>query len=213
MGPILTPADLDAHAIALAEIDPAFLPVIAKAGTVPMRHSEPGFRGMAQIIVAQMVSRAATAAIWGRLEALVGTVTPEAIASQSTEALRAVGLSGAKEASLRALAEACIAGLDLHAIAFRPPAVALGELKAIRGVGQWTAEVYLLFSAGHPDIFPHGDVALQNAAAHAFSLEERPVGKRFQAMTARWAPHRSMAARLLWAYYAREMRREATPVG
>ena len=86
-------------------------------------------------------------------------------------------------------------------------------MTAIKGIGPWTAEVYLLFCAGHPDVFPAGDVALQSAAAHALGLERRPRPGDLSLLAEQWSPWRGVAARLLWAYYATEMRRDATPIG
>jgi DNA-3-methyladenine glycosylase II len=88
---------------------------------------------------------------------------------------------------------------------------AVAHLAAVKGIGRWTAEVYLLFALGHPDIFPAGDLALKEAAKLAFGLPERPAEKAFVAMAERWHPHRSAAARLLWAYYAVVKRRSGTP--
>ena len=212
MRPIRTDADIVTAAEALVVIDPAFVPVIARAGAIPLRHRPPGYEGLAHIIVSQMVSRASADAIWARLEALTGCVTAENIRSRSLEELRGVGLSGAKESTLRRLAEACAGGLDLEATAYLPAAEAIARLTAVRGIGPWSAEVFLLFCAGHPDIFPSGDVALRSAAASAFRLPERPADKALRTMAARWQPCRSIAARVLWAYYAVEHKRDAIPV-
>jgi DNA-3-methyladenine glycosylase II len=83
-----------------------------------------------------------------------------------------------------------------------PAADAVAALSAIKGIGPWTAEIYLMFCAGHPDIFPVGDLALQKAVAHAFELEARPMGKTLAAIAETWAPHRATAALLFWRYYA-----------
>jgi DNA-3-methyladenine glycosylase II len=210
--PLKTEADLVLAAQTLAAQVPDFGPVIDRAGPIPLRHIAPGFRGLATVIVGQMVSRASADAIWQRFEARLGTVSAAAILASFPDDLRATGLSGAKERTLRALAENCRDGLDLEALVLLPGCEAEERLTAIPGIGAWTAEVYLLFSAGHPDIFPAGDVALQNAAAHAFGLVKRPDARALRAISAEWQPLRSIAARVLWAYYARAMRRDATPV-
>jgi DNA-3-methyladenine glycosylase II len=212
MQPLKTEADLAAAAMALADLDPGFAPIVARAGEIPLRYRPPGYEGLAHIVVGQVVSRASANAIWGRLETLTGGVTPEAILGRAVEELRGIGLSGAKESTLRGLAEACRGGLDLERIARLDADAAIAELTAVRGIGLWTSEVFLLFSAGHPDIFPTGDVALQSAAADAFGLPERPKEKTFRSMALRWQPHRSIAARVLWAYYAVRHKREAMPV-
>lgn len=91
--------------------------------------------------------------------------------------------------------------------------MAIKTLTAIKGLGPWTAEVYLLFCAGHPDIFPAGDVALQSAAAHMLGLDARPQPRELAGLAQHWSPWRGVAARLLWAYYAQVMRRDTTPLG
>jgi DNA-3-methyladenine glycosylase II len=212
MQPLRSERDLEAAALALAGIDPDFAPIIAKAGRIPLRFRPPGYEGLAHIVVGQMVSRASADAIWGRLETLTGGVAGDAILAHSPEELRGVGLSGAKEKTLRGLAEACRDGLDLERIASLPAEEAIAALTGVKGIGPWTAEVFLLFCAGHPDIFPSGDVALQSAATHAFGLAERPQPKAFRLLATRWQPHRSIAARALWAYYAVEMKRNGMPV-
>jgi DNA-3-methyladenine glycosylase II len=89
---------------------------------------------------------------------------------------------------------------------------AVAALTAIRGVGRWTAEVYLLFALGHPDIFPAGDLALQESARLAFDLDARPKEKEILSRAENWRPHRAAAARLLWAYYRVAKARDATPI-
>jgi DNA-3-methyladenine glycosylase II len=196
-----------AEAVAeLVALDPRFGAVVARAGDIPLRFRPAGYAALASIIVSQMVSRASAEAIWARLEAVSGVVEPERLLSFAEADLRAVGLSGGKIIALRAVAEACRAGLDLEVIASLPAEEAIGALTAIRGVGPWTAEVYLLFSGGHADIFPAGDVALQTAAARAFGLVEPPQQRQLRQMAETWRPLRSAAARLLWAFYATERR-------
>jgi len=212
MQPIRTEADIEAGVAAQIDVDPTFAPVVARAGEIPLRYRPPGYEGLAHIVVGQMVSRASANAIWGRLETLTGGVTAEAILAHSVEELRGVGLSGAKESTLRRLAETCRDGLDLERTACLDAEAAITELTAVKGIGLWTAEVFLLFCAGHPDIFPTGDVALQSAAAQAFGLAERPKDKAFRSMALRWQPYRSIAARVLWAYYAVQNKRDAIPV-
>lgn len=212
MQPIRNDLDIETAAAALVLVDPAFASVLERAGKIPLRYRPPGYEGLANIIVAQMVSRASADAIWGRLETLTGGVTAETILAHPVADLRAVGLSGAKESTLRGLALACRDGLDLERTACLDADSAIAELTAVKGIGLWTAEVFLLFCAGHPDIFPSGDVALQSAATHAFALARRPGPRDFRTLSERWKPHRSIAARALWAYYASEMKRNGIPV-
>ena len=212
MRPIRSERDIADAIERLLAIEPAFERVMAHAGPVPLRKLPTGYEGLAGIVVSQLVSRAAADAIWGRLRSLLGTVTPQAVLARSVEEVRAVGLSGAKESALRGLAEACESGLDLARTAMLPSAEAVRELTALKGVGLWSAEVYLLFAAGHPDIFPSGDVALRTAAGEAFGHAERPTDKALRQMSLDWQPERSIAARLLWAFYGSRHKRDAIPV-
>jgi DNA-3-methyladenine glycosylase II len=212
MRPIRSESDIKSAIERLLVIEPAFRHVADAAGPVPLRRLATGYEGLAGIVVSQMVSRASADAIWGRLKSLLGDVTPASVLGRSVEELRGVGLSGAKESTLRILAEACTGGLDLDRTATLPADEAIREMTAVKGVGLWTAEVYLLFAAGHPDIFPSGDVALRTAAGEAFGLSERPTDKALRLIARDWQPERSIAARLLWAYYARRHKRDAMPV-
>lgn len=212
MRPIREPADIEAAIAGLVAIAPAFAGIVEKAGPVPLRYQPPGYRGLAGIVISQMVSRASADAIWARLETLAGDVSVAAILALTEEQLRGAGLSGAKAGTLRRLAMACQDGLDLGRTAFLPAGEALAVLTGVKGIGPWSAEVYLLFSAGHPDIFPADDVALLSAYTDAFGLQSRPTPKEFRAIAAPWQPYRSIAARLLWAYYSRQMKRSGLPV-
>ena len=212
MWPILSEADIENAISEFVAIAPEFAAVVAKARPVPLRYQAPGYRGLAGIVIAQMVSRASAGAIWARLEALAGEVSVGTILGLTEAELRSAGLSGAKATTLMRLAEACRDGLDLEHTAFLPADEALAALTAVKGVGAWTAEVYLLFAAGHPDIFPAGDVALLSAYTHAFRRTARPTPQAFRTLAAAWQPFRSIAARLLWAYYGRQMKRNGLPV-
>lgn len=210
---IRTHDDVAAGLEGLVMLDARLEAVIAKAGPVPLRRTDPGYRGIANIIVSQMVSKASADAIWQRLERMLGEITAPAVIAMTDEQCRLAGLSRAKAEALHRVAQAVVSGaLDLDAVCSLEAALAIHELTAIKGVGRWTAEVYLLFCAGHPDVFPVGDVALQNAVGHALALEVKPTARELDGLTQVWAPWRSVAARLFWAYYAREMRRNGLPV-
>lgn len=197
---------------ALARIDPRLAPAMERAGAVPLRRTPPGFASLAAIIVSQQVSRASADAIFGRLARLLDPLTPQALLASGDALFREAGLSRPKQATLLAIAaEVAERGLDLDALCGLDPAEAMARLTAIRGVGPWTAEIYLLFSAGHPDIFPAGDLALQIAAQEALGLEARPSARALYAMAESWAPWRGVAARLLWAYYRELKGREGAP--
>lgn len=197
---------------ALCRGDPRLETVRAAAGDVPLRRRAPGFASMAGIIVAQQVSRASADAILGRLAGLVDPLTPGAVLAAGEGVLMEAGLSRAKQRALVALAEALDKGaLDLEALCHLDAGEAVAAMTAIRGVGPWTAEVYLLTAAGHRDVFPAGDVALQGAVADAFALATRPDARALGRIAEQWAPWRSVAARLFWAYYRERRGREAAP--
>ncbi|KSV88278.1 DNA-3-methyladenine glycosylase [Sinorhizobium sp. GL28] len=210
---IRTHEDIEAGLSGLVMLDARLEYVVARAGPVPLRRTNPGYRGLASIIVSQMVSKASAAAIWRRMEERLGEVTASGVISLSDEDCRVIGLSRAKADALRRVADVVVGGeIDLDAICDVEATEAIRDLTAVKGVGRWTAEVYLLFCAGHPDVFPSGDVALQNAIGHGLGLELRPTAREIDSLAASWSPWRSVAARLFWAYYAQEMRRDAVPV-
>lgn len=205
--------DIAEGLLALSRIDARLPRVIELAGPVPLRRKPPGYAALAEIILSQMVSKASANALWRKLESAAGAITPDAILALSPEDLRQAGLSRAKAETLCRVGEAVIAGdLDLEHLCGLDARAAIRTMTAIKGVGPWTAEVYLLFCAGHPDVFPAGDVALQSAAAHALRMEDRPSSRNLALLSEGWSPWRGVAARLLWAYYAAVMRRDATPV-
>lgn len=204
----MIPAKLDSaealarHLRALLRRDGRLRAVYRTAGPFEIRRHDPGFAGLAKVICGQQLSVASASAIWGRFERLGGALDPEGYLRLGEAAVRATGFSAGKYLTVRAVAEAVVGGrLDLPAIEALPAQEALAALVAIKGIGPWTAELYLLFCAGHPDIFPSGDLALQKAVAHALRLEQRPVGKALDAISIAWAPHRAAAALLFWRYY------------
>jgi DNA-3-methyladenine glycosylase II len=176
--------------------------LIAIGGPPPLRRREAGFAGMAAIIVSQQVSTASATAIFGRLQARVVPLEAAEIAKATEEDLRACGLSNAKIRALRAVAQAIAEGaLDLKGLGGLDAEDAHKALVAVKGVGPWTADVFLLFCLGHPDAFPAGDIALQEAAKLALNLKRRPDAARLERIAERWRPLRGVAARMLWAYY------------
>lgn len=208
-----TLSDIEAGLDALVLADVRLADIRSRAHAVPLRRSEPGFESLASIVVAQQVSTASAAAIWGRLKQAIDPLTPESYIVGGEEAWRFAGLSRPKQRTLLAVSETLAAGaLDLHGLCGLPADDAIKTLIAIKGIGPWTAEVYLLFAAGHPDVFPAGDVALQAAVGHAFAHETRPDAATLRVLAEDWAPWRGVAARLFWAYYAAIKGREAAPL-
>jgi DNA-3-methyladenine glycosylase II len=182
--------------------DPDLAGIEACAGPLPWRTRAPGFPGLLQAMVAQQISNQAAAAIWGRLRAIGGALEPAGMLTLPDEVLRAAGLSRPKMAHARLLAAAFLDGtLDPAAIAAMDDETAVASIAAIRGLGRWTAEVYLLFALGRHDVFPSGDVALQASAAHLKGLVERPGPVALRLMADAWRPARSLAARLLWHHW------------
>jgi DNA-3-methyladenine glycosylase II len=183
-------------------LDPRLLPIKAKVAPLPLRHAEPGFAALVRVIVSQQVSAVAAEKIYTRLEGAVGKIAPETYLAAGLEKWREGGLSRPKQRTIAASAEAVIAGtLDLNALCCMEAETAIDCMTGIWGIGRWTAEVYLLFAGGHPDVFPARDLALQIALQDCFGLETRPTEVETIALTNAWSPLRSVAARLMWAIY------------
>jgi DNA-3-methyladenine glycosylase II len=181
----------------LAAVEPRFAMALDTVGTLPLRRRKDGFAALVDAIVSQQVSVAAADAIYGRLKD-ANLIGPRKIMWASDEDLRACGLSRQKIRYVRALAEARI---DFKALRSAPTEQVIAELTAVSGIGVWTAEIYAMFSLGHADVFAPGDLALQESARILFDLDERPREKAFRTLAEPWSPWRSVAARLLWAYY------------
>lgn len=198
----LTEASLSRSLTELARSDAHFADAIARFGLPALRRREPGFATLLRAIVGQQVSVAAASAIWGRLEASVETVTAESINRQSENDLRAVGLSRQKIAYARGLADDVIDGrVVLDRLPEMDDETAIAELVKVKGIGRWSAEVYLLFALGRPDIFPADDIALMTAAQRMRGLDERPKAKALRDIAEDWRPWRGAAAHMLWHYY------------
>ena len=155
-------------------------------------------------IVGQQVSTASAAAIWGRVQE-AGFDETANVARAGDQDLADVGLSRPKIRYAKALADAAIDYPKLHNLSSDQ---VIKTLTAVPGIGTWTAEIYALFALGRADVFPAGDLALQEAAKRLFDLPERPKEKAMRAMAQDWSPNRGVAARLLWAYYRMETERE-----
>ena len=197
-----SPETLAAHLAALIVLDPRLAAVAERAGSFEPRHSPGGFAGLARIVTGQQVSTQSADAIWGRFALLEGALEPTSYLLLSEEIVRKSGQSGAKYRTIRAIAEAVSAGeFDFAPLATLPADEAVAALSKLKGIGPWTAEVYLMFSAQHPDIFPAGDVALQRAVQWAFDMPDKPLVKDLITLAKSWSPHRSTAALLFWRYY------------
>lgn len=196
----------------LSQIDAGLMAALdALAPRPPLRARPPGFEGLAAIIVSQQVSTASANAIFGRLKARLGTIEAATLAAVSDDELRACGLSAPKLRTLRAIAAAVEDGaLDFADLQAASAETAHARLCTIRGIGPWTADVFLLFCLGHADAWPAGDLALQEGARLVLGLAARPSAEELRTLGERWRPLRGAAAYCLWAYYGAARRRAAT---
>ncbi len=190
-------ADVAEGALWLAERCPRLAYALQETGDLPLRLRPDGFAALLHAIVSQQVSVASARAIWARLEEADMT-TADRIVATTDDNLRGLGLSRQKARYALALAEADI---DFNALRQLPDADVIATLTQVPGIGVWTAEIYAMFSLGRPDVFAPGDLALQEAARHLFDLSARPTPKVLRDMAQEWSPWRSVAARLLFAYY------------
>ncbi|MBO9455099.1 DNA-3-methyladenine glycosylase 2 family protein [Paracoccus sp. R12_1] len=194
---IRTEADLAEGAAHLARVCPVWARVLPQIGPLPLRRREDGFEAIAGAIVAQQISVAAAASIWDRMVA-ADLITASAITAASDDDLRAAGLSRPKARYLKAIAAA---GLDWDGLRDLPDDQAIATLVALPGIGVWTAEIYLKFALGRPDVFAAGDLALQESARIMYGLDTRPGPAALRDLAEPWRPWRAVAARGLWAYY------------
>ena len=190
---------------ALASQDRDLARAYEEVGAPPPRSRPAGFASLIEIVLAQQVSTASYRAIAERLAAAIGPTTPEAILALGEEGMRAVGFSRQKAIYARGLAEAAGARyLDLAALAKLPDEEVLAPLLKMKGVGRWTAEIYLMFCLHRPDVLPAGDLALRVAAGVVKRRRKPPEEAALRRIGEAWRPWRSVAARLLWHYYAKK---------
>ncbi len=166
------------------------------------RIREPGFGSLINIIIGQQVSVHAAAAIRGRLEAAINPLTPETFLAASDDAIRAVGFSNRKVEYGKGLAEAILDGtLETERLAELDDDEVTKVLTGIRGLGRWSADIYMLFALGRADAWPLDDLAIQVAVQKLKRMRKRPDRKRMEAVAKRWRPYRGVAALFLWHYY------------
>ncbi|MBO9519404.1 MAG: DNA-3-methyladenine glycosylase 2 family protein [Porphyrobacter sp.] len=198
----LTAEQLTQGLDAVAASEPAIASALALAGYPEPRIRETGYRTLLRTIVGQQVSVAAASSMWRKLEAQLGEdIPPELLLEQDFDTLRACGLSRQKQGYARSLCELVVSGeLDLSDL----PAddeEAIELLTRIKGIGRWSAEIYLLFAEGRADIWPAGDLAVQVGIGRILGLEERPSEKATRALAEDWRPHRGAVAILTWHCY------------
>ncbi len=188
----------------LANIEPRFKDALERIGPLPLRLRKDGFAALLDAIVSQQISVASADAVWSRLKA-AGYTGPEKIAGASEDALRECGLSRQKIRYAKALAGS---GIRYHTLRSLPYDEVSQILTAVPGIGTWSADIYAMFSLGRADVFAPGDLALQEAGRILFDLESRPNEKQLRQMAQAWSPWRSVAARILWAFYRIEKQRK-----
>ncbi|MCL4842338.1 MAG: DNA-3-methyladenine glycosylase [Bryobacteraceae bacterium] len=185
----------------LRRSDPVLRDLIDRAGPFAIDYHPPVFATLARSIVSQQLSGRAAATIWGRLAAAARPrrITPAFIASLSTEQLRACGLSAAKAASLHDLARRTGDGeIRFRALPALPDEEVIAHLTPVRGVGVWTAHMFLIFALRRPDVLPTGDLGIRNAMCRAWSLSAPPDPGQMETLAAPWRPWRSVACWYLW---------------
>ncbi|MDR7101764.1 DNA-3-methyladenine glycosylase II [Croceicoccus sp. BE223] len=198
----LTRKQLEAGLDAIAAKEPAMARALAAVGYPAERIRERGYRTMLRTIVGQQVSVAAAASVWNKLEALLGeAMPPEELLAAEFEALRACGLSRQKQGYARSLCELVSAGEVDFAQLPQDDEEAIAALTRIKGIGRWSAEIYLLFAEGREDIWPAGDLAVQVGLGRLLGLAERPGEKETRELAEPWRPHRGAAAVFIWHYY------------
>ena len=195
----LTADRLKASLDAIGEIEPAFVAAIARIGYPEPRIRDRGYETMLRAIVGQQVSIKAAASILARVDAATGGIAdPANVVATSNETLRAAGLSRQKISYVKSLADEVLSGrLDFHALP-DDDEEAIAAMTHVKGIGRWSAEVYLLFAEGRGDIFPAGDLAVQVEVGRILGLDERPTEKRVRELAEPWRPHRGAAAIFAW---------------
>lgn len=193
----------------IADTDPDFARALTLISPLPSRQQPPGFSSLTKIIVEQQVSLASADAIWRRLQTAISPFAPEQLLTFSEEALRELGLSKQKAVYCRALAEDLTGRrLSLDRLESMEDEAISEALMQVKGIGRWTAEVYLIACLDRQDVWPAGDVALKIALQHLKGLDARPSVDEMDEHAAPLKPHRTLAARILWRYYADIVRRK-----
>jgi DNA-3-methyladenine glycosylase II len=207
---LVAPDRLEEGVAALVRRDPMFAEIVRVAGVPRFRRRPPGFPTLLYIILEQQVSTAAAAAMFGRLQAAAPALAPETFQGLDDAALRSCGFSRQKMRYARDLAEAIRAGrFDPGRLHSLDDDAAMAELTRLNGFGRWSAEVYLLFALGRPDIWPAEDLGLRVAVQERTRRAARPTGAELRALAEPWRPWRSAAACLLWQSYLHARRRDA----
>jgi DNA-3-methyladenine glycosylase II len=199
---VRTASSIRKHVEALAEREPAFARVIETHGVPEPRSSKPGAETLLRTIVGQQVSVAAARSMWAKLEGAFGAPPDlKRLLGASDEELRAAGMSRQKSGYIRSLAELVLSGeLQLEGLP-KDNEDAIALLTKIKGIGRWSAEIYLLFAEGRADVFPAGDLAVQVELGRLMGLKDKPTEKQLRELAEAWIPYRGAAAVLAWHSY------------
>jgi len=209
----LTAAEFERVARCMAGQDPTLAGLVEKWGIPPFWSRPPGFATLALFIVEQQVSLASAKAVFERVTAAIGGMSPDRVAGIDPDVLGGAGLTRQKQRYLIGLARLVEGGeLDLDDLEDQPDDVVRSRLLAVSGVGPWTADVYLLSALRRPDLWPTGDRALQVGVGESLRLDQVPDSRELEGIGERWRPHRSVAARLIWHSYLQRRGRAETEV-
>ena len=202
----LTNAQLREHLDAVAADDAIVAAAIERCGYPEERIRSTGYRTLLRTIVGQQVSVASAAAVWNKLEAELGEdMLPQDLLARDFDTLRACGLSRQKQGYARSLCELVASGELAFDNLPEDDEAAIAELTRIKGIGRWSAEIYLLFAEGRPDIWPAGDLAVQIEIGRILGLPERPSEALTRQVAEGWRPHRGAAAIMAWHHYNTEV--------
>jgi DNA-3-methyladenine glycosylase II len=205
----LGPRSLAKGVACLVKVDADFAGIVSKFGPPPLWGREPGFPTLVRIILEQQVSLASARAAFNNLVAAVGRVAPDTFLTLTDRRLKKIGFSRQKAGYCRRLAEAILTEeFDLAAVAGLDDAAARSALIRLKGIGPWTADIYLLMALRRPDIWPSGDLALATSLQEVKGLSSRPDAEELERIALPWRPWRAVAARLLWHHYLSKRRKE-----
>lgn len=197
----LTAEQINAGLDEIAAREPAIARALSLAGYPPPRVRPSGYITLLRTIVGQQVSVAAANSVWNKLETALGEIAPEAVLAADFDTLRACGLSRQKQGYARSLSELVASGELVLEDLPHDDEEAIAQLTRIKGIGRWSAEIYLLFAEGRPDIFPAGDLAVQAGMGRILGLEERPTERAIREAAEPWRPHRGAVTLLTWHCY------------
>ena len=193
---------LDAAVDIVIACEPRFHATVLSHGYPRLRRMTPGLASLLRIVTDQLISLKAGEAIWARIACSIDPADAQSLAVMPEHDLMRLGLSGGKARTFQAAARAIMDGnIDFDALEQAPDQEVLARLQSIKGIGPWTADIYLLMAMGRADAWPKGDLALQVAAQSLLGLEGRPAPREMERLSIPWQPHRAAAAHLLWSHY------------